>query len=533
MTHWLRFRSRDERRPGFLGAAVTSVRPLLVAGLVVAATGCAYFNTFYNAREHFKKAERTQQSATEDTGPTAAAIREYDLTIDKCNKVIQDHGDSRWVDDAVLLMGRAYFGKREYSQALDKFRALVDGFPQSDLRGEALFMTGLTYYRLNRREEGRQTFDQLLRESPEFARRDEMLRIQASALERDGELEAAIRIYRHIVEDYPDSDRRIETLLDVGDLYMRTGVFDSAYVAFDVALREAKDIADRFAARRRRADALFREQRYDEALETYRTVLDVGTSLGREEIEPIELRIAACIAELGDHERAIDEYRRIVEASTGNVAAAEGIFNIGLILELDHGDYMAAVDEYDEIPRLQGAGARSIFATQAASRATQLRKLISQGIHSRSDQASSGEAQGALLLAEQFLYQQADTTLALEQYARVEADYPETIEAAKAAYAQAFLSKLTTASRDTTQDPWVRVLARYPGTAQAIGAGDQLKKRGLEHLIPEGALEPLVPDSTADTLATRDEAPRSEVPPDHSLGARDSTALPGAASGHD
>lgn len=504
------------------GAAARA--PWLATFLVVV-VGCAYFNTFYNAREHFKKAERAQQNVSTETGPTAAAIREYDLTIDKCNKVIQEHEGSRWVDDAVLLMGRAYFGKREYAQALDKFRALVDGFPRSDLRAEALFMTGLTYYRLNRREEGRQTFDQLLRESPRFARRDEMLRIQAEALERDGEVEAAIAIYRSIVADYPESDRRVETLLDIGDLYMRTGVFDSAYVAFDAALREASQIEDRFAARRRRADALFREKRYEEALETYRTVLDVGTNLAREEIEPIEIRIAACVAELGDHDRAIEEYRRIAESSSGDIAAAEALFNIGLVLELDFGDYKAAVDEYDAIPRLQGAGARSIFATQAASRAKQLRKLISQGILTREDQAKGGAGAGALLLAEQFLYQQADTLAAIEQYARVEADYPNTPEAAKAAYAQAFLKELTGAPADTTEPLWVRVLTEYPGTPQAIGAGDQLTKRGLEHLIPEGALVPAPRDtaSVADTLATDEVSDGPQDTPERSVVVADSS----------
>ncbi len=469
------------------------------------ATGCAYFNTFYNARTHFKKAERIRRDRAEEGGPSQAAIIEYDATIEKCNKVIQQHSGSRWVDDALLLMGRAYLGKHEYVEALDKFEGLLDAFPESSLRDETLFMMGLTYYGMRRVEEGRRTFADLLVESPDFKQRDEMLRVQAQSLEDGGDVSGAVATYRQILREFPESKERVQTIFDIGKLYMEADRFDSALVVYQEAMGTADDFKQRLEAREYVGDALLSLRRTEEALETYLQVLDLGQNLQSAERVPVELKIAACHTSLGDPDRAIDDYTRITEEMPATVYAAESAYQIGLIWETHFGDYVKAVEFYASIGEMGGQASRSVYGEQAGNRKRELDRLIAIGITSPSAELEGdAEAEGAFLLAEHFLFEDSDTTKAIAQYADVAGKFSGTTQGAKASYARALLVSFNPAKADSADSFYVGILRTYPGTLQAIQAGTYLEERGLERLIPEGAMEPLPPPSEDDAAAAAD-----------------------------
>ena len=90
---------------------------------------CAYFNTFYNARKSFKR-------------------KEYDKTIEKSSVILAKYQNSRWVDDAILLIARSFYHKAEYDKALIKFTELEENFPESDLIPESNFWWGMTLLKM-------------------------------------------------------------------------------------------------------------------------------------------------------------------------------------------------------------------------------------------------------------------------------------------------------------------------------------------------------------------------------------------------
>jgi len=391
-------------------------------------------------------------------------------------------------------MGRAYLGKRDYIEALDKFEALVGGFPDSPLRPDAMFYAGVAYYGLARDEEGQQAFSRLLAEYPDYRRRDEMLMTQAESLVRLGKKDEAIAAYRRIVDDYPDSPRRNEILFDVGELYMDSGDFQSAYASYDEVMRSADAMEVRLDARERRADALYREGRVEEALDTYRAVLDLGTDLGPERRAPVAIKIASCVDELGDPQQAIINYELVKETYPGTAYDVEATFRVAYIYERRFRDYAKALEVYDSIRQIRGTGARSIYADQSQSQAGRLRRLLDAG-GGTTDVGSNSVAEAEILLAEQYFFQEEDTLRAIEQYQKVEVDYPGTGFAAKAAYARAWIAAEQGDPTDVGQH--IRILRLYPGTPQALSAADFLESRGLADMIPEGALESAAaPDTT-------------------------------------
>ena len=69
------------------------------AGSILALlSGCAYFNTFYNAQRYYKEGLKDEESK-KGTGKA-----EFKKSLEKAVIVARDYPDSRWVDDAFFLI---------------------------------------------------------------------------------------------------------------------------------------------------------------------------------------------------------------------------------------------------------------------------------------------------------------------------------------------------------------------------------------------------------------------------------------------
>ena len=106
--------------------------------LLLLVQGCAYFNTFYNAQEHYKDAEKIRIENFGNQLPSRA-IQEYQKAIEKSQKVLTEYGDSKYVNDALLLKGKSHFFKREYDSAKEAF----DKLKESE---EVFFQNETTYW---------------------------------------------------------------------------------------------------------------------------------------------------------------------------------------------------------------------------------------------------------------------------------------------------------------------------------------------------------------------------------------------------
>ena len=91
---------------------------------------CAYFNTFYNAEQYFKKAEKIRLEKADETIPVSA-IDSYSKVIDKSKLVLEKYPDTRYRKDALLLIGKAHFYRQEYRLAEATFQQFADEFGEA------------------------------------------------------------------------------------------------------------------------------------------------------------------------------------------------------------------------------------------------------------------------------------------------------------------------------------------------------------------------------------------------------------------
>lgn len=116
-------------------------RMVLLAALLLG--GCGYFNSLYNANRSFATAERASR-----TGDRTTATREYREAIERAAVSYRRYPDSRWADDALLLLGRARFALGEHDAAAAAMRTLLERSSDANMRAVAHAYLGASLFAL-------------------------------------------------------------------------------------------------------------------------------------------------------------------------------------------------------------------------------------------------------------------------------------------------------------------------------------------------------------------------------------------------
>ena len=127
----------------------------------------AFYNTYYNASRSLEQGEEALQN---DTAPvdrselvrvfpvtTGGAGGPFEDAVEKSAELLRNRPTSKWADDALLVIGKAYFYQRNFAGAEQKFRETIDAVEATGdrrLGDEAEFWLGRTYAATERYDEG-------------------------------------------------------------------------------------------------------------------------------------------------------------------------------------------------------------------------------------------------------------------------------------------------------------------------------------------------------------------------------------------
>ncbi|MDZ7715729.1 MAG: hypothetical protein U5J95_05900 [Balneolaceae bacterium] len=124
----------------------------------------AHYNTYYNAEKSFHAGQKKVLSQNISINPDKpvrvhlelpqTAAEEFQNTIDKGAQIIRRFPDSKWVDNALFLMGKSYYYRKEYYLGLQKFEELYEVAQDPVLRQKSVIWKGRTLLDLNQHSEG-------------------------------------------------------------------------------------------------------------------------------------------------------------------------------------------------------------------------------------------------------------------------------------------------------------------------------------------------------------------------------------------
>ena len=216
--------------------------------LLLILKGCAYFNTFYNAEEHFETAERIRIENLGSQIPSRA-ILEYKKSIEKSEKVLREYPESKYVKDARILKGKSHYFLREYDIAVELFNKLIQ---IEELENEAKYWLALCKWKN-------------LKPQP------------------------AINELENLINEVESNEFKSRIYLSLGEIYLSIDSIENAYDSFENGLSLSDNRILREQVYFQIAEISFQRKNFDKALESYKKV--IANSLSKNRIQESNLRI--------------------------------------------------------------------------------------------------------------------------------------------------------------------------------------------------------------------------------------------------
>ena len=275
--------------------------------LLVFLQACAYFNTFYNAEEHYSNAEKLRIQSLGSSLP-AKAIQEYGKAIEKSDKVLSDYSDSDYVKDAMLLKGKSHFFRREYDSAKEVFTQLQDS--------EEQFFVDETRYWL------------------------------ALCKWKDFKPQPAINDLKNLLSDTDSVDLKSRIYLVLGEIYLANEDSDNAFHFLNLGAETSKDRLTREQIYFQIAELSYDKKIYEQALDSYKKVLNNSVSINR--IRESNLKIIQTYRLLGQIEQSKSRIEKLL--LNDDFSSIKADLRLELIkIELNQGNVAFAIESLDII----------------------------------------------------------------------------------------------------------------------------------------------------------------------------------------
>ncbi len=496
---------------------------LTVSAVALFAHSCAYFNTLYNARRIYNEAELQR----EQQGTDRALKDKYEEVVKKCANLVASYPNSRWVDDALFLMGKALVRQGELSKGIRKFIELRTNFPESKYVAPALYWLALAYFEKKDYMLAIESTERFLKRHP-----DHELRYRVMFLAGDIHLELenteeALNFYSMVAERASRREVVDEAVLKSAELFRKKEKWEEAAASYEKALRKGLPWAERYKISLSLGECYTKIGKCTEAIEIFDKLLhEIITS---KEKPPLMLGRASSFECMDSTDAAIAAYEEVVKDFPRSSYSAESYFRLGVIY---HEKMDSLVRAQEAFSKVAGEYANSEFASLAVQKSGSLKRLIELQKSEGEGETREQAAQKRFLTAEIQLMRLNEIDLAISNYSAVVDSFPDTDMAPRSAYALAWIRHYMLADTVGAVEWYREVATRYPRSPQAKGAVIELGKLGEAEL--KGRLAAYVDSALADSAAARAEELDRMRRMQADSAAVDTLSVPGAgAAGQD
>lgn len=335
-----------------------------------------YFNVFYTATDDYNMALQEIRTSTISEYnrrldslnivlPVSATIKEkLDKTIARCSKVIQFHKNSKYLDAAVLLIGKSYYYLNDYLQAERKFSEFLSKLSTSPLSDEAVLFLGRTKMKLGKIGEGETILQNLIAQSKNTEIISEAYQELALTELAKKNLSESIKYFQSSIKYTKDSERKSEKEYILAKIYNLFEPEKSATV-YERVVDMTSDFDLSFFAKLNYGKALIYNKQYDKAKE----VLDDLNSEYRDYPEYkqlAELELANNLYERKSYNDGLDKYYEVIIKYPGTKASSNAYYQLGQFYENIKLDYLNALVNYKKSAEENSSGDYSAISQKRA-----------------------------------------------------------------------------------------------------------------------------------------------------------------------
>ena len=338
----------------------------------------AYYNTFYNAKKEYRTGvEAIERTMDQDIDryrylqifPAPERVtsqQNFDLAIKKSADVLRENPTSKWVDDALMLIGKSYFYLQNFVGAEQKFQEVI-GLGGA-LEDEARFWLARTLIAANAYTRAAEHLEASLNREGLSSRWEPMLRLALGELHVRQESwgEAAVELERAL-ERMKDRQLAGRAQFLLAQVYETLGQYENASQAYARVLRYKPDYPLAYASQISLVRLEGQHGDPERALRLLRSMeRDDKNFEKRAEMMYFRGRIYQA---MGDADRAYDTYHALLfsDDRTLNAASIRGQvhYALGELYRDHYVDFVYASAHFDTARTALGALNRNAAAQGA------------------------------------------------------------------------------------------------------------------------------------------------------------------------
>jgi len=445
--------------------------------------GCAYFNTFYNAKKQFGEAEKAYQDNPPEMEISGSQRELYEQAIKKASKILVFYPNSKYVDDALFLMGKAYFRMEEFGKSRRKFEELLVNYPKSKFRFEAGYLLGTIHYYLDEPNKARDALMAVIESKQKNSWADDARYTLGEMAFWNEQYRQALEEYSRLPEDYPKSELRAEAFFKIGESRFKLGQYQEALTAYQEARRYQFSARQAYQIELRIGECYQKLGRFQEALETFNGLARSDRYV--DSLPEIQLRVSEVYYLMGDSTRAIERYEDIVRQNEKTKEAAWAYYQLGQIFMEDLSDLEKAKDYFD---KSKSEAPTSEAAQLASLRRSQIQKLEEYRLKAATSD-STHLAEAYFSLGELYLLDLNRPDSALVYYQKVLAQNPGSKYAPRSQYAAAWITEISLGDSLAGHHIYEELIERYPFSESAHTARRRLGRPALKDTSDQGAAQ--------------------------------------------
>jgi TolA-binding protein len=341
---------------------------IVIILVMMGGISCAYFNAFYNARRYFNDGERDWKAASANPNATGQPpTQNYNKAIEAAARLLESYPDSKWADDALLLMGKSYYRIRQWNRADRKFQELFANHPESPLIPEGKYWAALTMKEMGKRNDAITELRSMIGAELPKELKTEVLFALADMLFEDKSYDKARVEYDKIVEKSKSNSERARAQYRIAECLDLSGEDSLAATAYLNVLVYKPERKMEFDAQFHYGILLKRLERYDEVRKVFESLLQKDIYFSH--FPEVELELADLLYLTGNVEEAKTKYQRLVEVNPRTEVSARAYYELGRIALLNERNVDKARDNFSKV---RGEFAQSKYGDPAQEEITLL-----------------------------------------------------------------------------------------------------------------------------------------------------------------
>jgi len=335
--------------------------PFILIAVAIVSLSCVYYNTFYNAQQGFKRAEKNQRQAAinqaktntnrphragppQEPGVSLNDKNLYKESIDKANKVITLYPNSKYVDDALWLIGKARYNMGEYISSYNRLSELVTRYPNSKYVGPSQYYIGMSHFWMKDYEKALAAFGHII-EKKKGDYSDDASYMVAYMDFVQGNYQSSLTEFEKYLKDFKKSDSSASAQFFIGACLDSLKRYQEARQAYMNVLKYSPSFELEFDAKFAAGLAAYKQDSLSAGMKIFNELAKQSRFFDKSSM--LRLRLADGKQLSDSVDAAIAEYEKIAAEFPNTPEAAEAYYRLGMIYE-NRNDFAKAKDYYNK-----------------------------------------------------------------------------------------------------------------------------------------------------------------------------------------